>query len=77
MDGTRNRQIALRRDDIPALESAGIITIPGATGSAFDHGIFDAASRRVFVAHTARSTLEVIDRAAGRLLFTGVGRRRT
>jgi hypothetical protein len=48
----------------------GVIEIPGATGSAFDHGVFDAESRRVFIAHTARSTIEVIDHDAGRHIAT-------
>jgi hypothetical protein len=48
----------------------GVIEIPGATGSAFDHGVFDARSRRVFIAHTTRSTIEVIDHDAGRHIAT-------
>ena len=48
----------------------GVIEIPGATGSAFDHGVFDAESRRVFIAHTARSTIEVVDHDAGRHIAT-------
>ena len=48
-----------------SLKTADVIEIPGATGSAFDHGVFDARSRRVFIAHTARSTIEVIDHDAG------------
>src|SRR5215207_11155088 len=53
-----------------SLRTMGVIEIPGATGSAFDHGIFDARSRRVFIAHTARSTIEVIDHDAGRHVAT-------
>jgi hypothetical protein len=53
-----------------SLKSVGVIEIPGATGSAFDHGVFDAKSRRVFIAHTARSTIEVIDHDAGRHIAT-------
>ena len=49
-----------------SLKSRGVIEIPGAAGSAFDHGIFDTKSRRVFIAHTARNTIEVIDPDAGR-----------
>ena len=48
-----------------SLKTTGIIEIPGAAGSAFDHGIFDTKSRRVFIAHTAKSTVEVIDPDAG------------
>ena len=37
------------------------IAIPAAQGSAFDHGAFDAKTRRVFVAHTGHNCVEVID----------------
>jgi len=37
------------------------IEIPAAAGSEFDHGAFDPSTRRVFVAHTARDCVEVID----------------
>ena len=53
-----------------SLKSAGVIEIPGAAGSAFDHGIFDTKSRRVFIAHTAKSTIEVIDPDAERHVAT-------
>ena len=53
-----------------SLKTVGVIEIPGATGSAFDHGVFDAKSGRVFIAHTARSTIEVIDHDAGRHIAT-------
>ena len=52
------------------LKSLGIIKIPDAAGSAFDHAAFDPNTRRVFIAHTARSTLEVIDHAAGKHVAT-------
>jgi YVTN family beta-propeller protein len=52
------------------LKIAGTIAIPGATGSEFDHAAFDAKSRRVFIAHTARNCVEVIDHDAGRHLST-------
>src|SRR5947208_15965607 len=48
----------------------GTIDIPGAAGSEFDHAAFDAKSRRVFIAHTARDCIEVIDHDAGRHLAT-------
>lgn len=48
------------------LKSLGIIKIPGAADSAFDHAAFDPKTRRVFIAHTARSTVEVIDHDAGK-----------
>ncbi len=37
------------------------IDISASAGSAFDHGAFDAKTRRVFVAHTGRNCVEVID----------------
>jgi DNA-binding beta-propeller fold protein YncE len=43
-----------------SLKPKGVIEIPDA-GSEFDHGAFDPSSRRVFVAHTAKDRLEVID----------------
>jgi DNA-binding beta-propeller fold protein YncE len=48
------------------LKSLGIIKIPDAAGSAFDHAAFDPKTRRVFIAHTARNTIEVIDHDAGK-----------
>src|ERR1700681_4553912 len=48
------------------LQLAGVIEIPGAAGSAFDHGAFEPTTGRVFVAHTARNGLEVIDPQTGR-----------
>ena len=52
------------------LKTVGTIAIPGAAGSEFDHAAFDAKSRRVFIAHTARNCVEVIDHDAGRHLAT-------
>jgi DNA-binding beta-propeller fold protein YncE len=46
------------------LKTVGIINIPNAVGSAFDHGAFDPKTRRVFVAHTARDCVEAIDHDA-------------
>jgi len=37
------------------LQLAGVIEVPGAAGSAFDHGAFEPQTGRVFVAHTARN----------------------
>ena len=47
------------------LKTIGTIIIPGGAGSAFDHAAFDAKSRRVFIAHTARDCVEVIDHDGG------------
>ena len=44
-----------------ALSVRGVIKIPDGHGSDFDHGAFDPKTRRVFIAHTARGCLEVID----------------
>ena len=41
-----------------ALKTVGIIEIPDAEGSEFDHGAFDPATRRIFVAHTGRDRIE-------------------
>ena len=53
-----------------SLKTVGVIEIPNASGSAFDHAAFDPKTRRVFVAHTARDCIEVIDHDAGRHLST-------
>src|SRR5881398_3019287 len=53
-----------------ALKTVGTIAIPDAAGSEFDHAAFDAKSRRVFIAHTARGCIEVIDHDAGRHIAT-------
>lgn len=47
------------------LKMARAITIPDSIGSSFDHGAFDAMTRRVFVAHTGRDRVEVIDHERG------------
>jgi len=52
------------------LKAIGTIAIPGAAGSEFDHAAYDATNRRVFIAHTARDCVEVIDHDAGRHLAT-------
>jgi hypothetical protein len=46
------------------------IAIPDGAGSEFDHAAFDTKSRRVFIAHTARDCVEVIDHDAGRHIAT-------
>ncbi len=47
------------------LTTTRIIEIPDSTGSSFDHGAFDPTTRRVFVAHTGRDKVEVIDHDRG------------
>jgi YVTN family beta-propeller protein len=58
------------REVVMPLKTIGTITIPGAAGSEFDHAAFDAKSRRVFIAHTARDCVEVIGHDAGKHLAT-------
>ena len=53
-----------------ALKTVGMIEIPDAAGSEFDHGAFDPATRRIFVAHTGRDRIEVIDHDAGKHIAT-------
>src|SRR5438309_10452264 len=53
-----------------SLKTIGTISIPNAEGSEFDHAAFDPKSRRVFIAHTARDCISVIDHDAGRHLAT-------
>ena len=48
------------------LRQVAIIEFPDAAESAFDHGAFDPVTRRVFVAHTKRDRVEVIDHDHGR-----------
>jgi hypothetical protein len=61
---------AERRATVMPRRTVGIIEIPNAAGSAFDHGAFDPETRRVFVAHTARDCVEVIDHDAQKHLAT-------
>jgi DNA-binding beta-propeller fold protein YncE len=53
-----------------ALQTIGTIAIPGSAGGSFDHGAFDPATRRIFVAHTSRDCVEVIDHDGGRHIAT-------
>lgn len=61
---------AQQHEAIMPLKTVGIINIPNAVGSAFDHGAFDPKTRRVFVAHTARDCVEVIDDDAQKHIAT-------
>jgi hypothetical protein len=56
-----------------SLTTAETIEIPYATGSSFDHGAFDPDTRRVFIAHTARDCLEVVDADRNRHIATLLG----
>src|SRR4030088_980659 len=53
-----------------SLMAAGSIEIPNSRGSAFDHGALEPESRRVFIAHTARDRLEVVDADTNRHVAT-------
>ena len=53
-----------------SLRTVGMIDIPDAAGSEFDHAAFDPATRRIFVAHTGRDRIEVIDHDAGKHIAT-------
>jgi DNA-binding beta-propeller fold protein YncE len=53
-----------------SLVSAGTIEIPDSSSTAFDHGAFEPLTRRVFIAHTARDRLEVVDADASRHVAT-------
>jgi protein-tyrosine-phosphatase len=64
-----DRLIAELRATMPLREIA-VIEFPDAAQSAFDHGAFDPKTRRVFVAHTRRDRIEVIDHDHGRHIAT-------
>jgi DNA-binding beta-propeller fold protein YncE len=49
-----------------ALTVRGVIEISDARNTDFDHGAFDAKTRRAFIAHTARDSVAVIDHDASR-----------
>jgi len=53
-----------------SLIAAGTIEMPNSRGSAFDHGAFEPETRRVFMAHTARDSLEVVDADTSQHLAT-------
>jgi DNA-binding beta-propeller fold protein YncE len=44
-----------------SLKTVGTIEIPNSVGSSFDHAAVDPKTRRIFVAHTGRNCVEVID----------------
>ena len=52
------------------LKTIGVIEIPNAANSAFDHAAFDPKTQRVFIAHTARDYVEVIDHDAEKHVAT-------
>ena len=52
------------------MKELGVIKIPNALNSEFDHAAFDPGTRRVFIAHTARDCIEVIDHDAEKYIAT-------
>ncbi len=52
------------------LKHVGLIAIPNGFGCDFDHAAFDLRTRRVFIAHTARDCIEVIDHDAQKHVAT-------
>src|SRR5229473_1409764 len=57
-------------DIVMSLMAIGTIEIPDSLGTSFDHGAFEPETRRVFIAHTARDSLEVVDADASRHVAT-------
>jgi hypothetical protein len=53
-----------------SLVTAHTIEIPNSTGTSFDHGALEPETRRVFIAHTARDCLEVVDADTNRHFAT-------
>ena len=52
------------------LKSLGVVEIPNGANSDFDHAAFDPTTRRVFIAHTACDSIEVIDHDAKKHIAT-------
>jgi hypothetical protein len=69
MDGSQIQSVRQVRRPSP-LKAVRTIEIPDAANSEFDHAAFDPRTRRVFVAHTARDCIEVIDHDAQRHIAT-------
>ena len=55
------------------LKTLGVIEIPNGADSDFDHAAFDPKTRRVFIAHTARDCIEVIDHDAQKHVSNAAG----
>jgi len=52
------------------LKTLTVIEIPNGENSDFDHAAFDPKTRRVFIAHTGRDCIEVIDHDAQKHIAT-------
>jgi hypothetical protein len=74
MDGRLTRQTsftaARAANAAKPLRQVGVIKIPNGENSEFDHAAFDPKTRRVFIAHTARNCIEVIDHDAQQHIAT-------
>ena len=74
MDGRLTRQTsftaARAANAAKPLRHVGVIKIPNGENSEFDHAAFDPKTRRVFIAHTARNCIEVIDHDAQQHIAT-------
>jgi hypothetical protein len=55
------------------MKNLGVIKIPNALNSEFDHAAFDPRTRRAFIARTARNCIEVIDHDAQKHIVTLAG----
>src|SRR6266849_10700101 len=53
-----------------SLKAIRFIEIPASVDTSYDHGAFEPQSRRVFMAHTGRDRVEVIDHDTSRHLAT-------
>src|SRR6266849_6761799 len=53
-----------------SLKAIRFIEIPASVDTSYDHGAFEPESRRVFLAHTGRDRVEVIDHDTSRHLAT-------
>jgi DNA-binding beta-propeller fold protein YncE len=58
------------RGFVMPLVARDTIEIPNSLGTSYDHGAFEPGTRRVFIAHTARDCLEVVDVDTNRHLAT-------
>ena len=74
MDGRLTRQTSFTAvraaNAAKPLRQVGVIKIPNGENSEFDHAAFDPKTRRVFIAHTARNCIEVIDHDAQQHIAT-------
>jgi hypothetical protein len=70
MDGPSTHPTSSTSTRLGPLREVGVIRIPNGENSDFDHAAFDPRTRRVFIAHTARDCIEVIDHDAQKHIAT-------